>query len=148
MNFILLVLVGIAGGVLGGMGMGGGTALIPLLVVLFRVDQKVAQATNVISFIPMAIITLVLHYKNGLISSEKVAYIIIPALVSCVGGCLLAKVIQTKLLTKIFGAFLIVLSILQNVCNSKKKSKIICAISTKRLKEKNIQKTSKKSSKI
>ncbi len=148
MNFLLFVLVGIAGGVLGGMGMGGGTALIPLLILLLSVEQKVAQATNVISFIPMAIITLVLHFKNKLVSTEHIFLIIIPALVSCVGGCLLAKIIETGLLTKIFGGFLVLLSVLQIVCNSKKKSKFICANSTKHTDKKIIEKTIKKSNKI
>ena len=38
MAFFLFFLCGIAGGVLGGMGMGGGTALIPLLTVLCGVE--------------------------------------------------------------------------------------------------------------
>ena len=42
MAFLTLFLCGVAGGLLGGMGMGGGTALIPLLT-LFGVPQAAAQ---------------------------------------------------------------------------------------------------------
>lgn len=41
-RIILLVLAGIAAGALGGMGMGGGTILIPVLTIFFDVEQKQA----------------------------------------------------------------------------------------------------------
>ena len=40
LKIILLAVSGIAAGVLGGMGMGGGTILIPLLTIFFNVGQK------------------------------------------------------------------------------------------------------------
>ena len=46
MSFILYLLAGFFSGMLGGMGMGGGTVLIPALTILFRVEQHIAQATN------------------------------------------------------------------------------------------------------
>ena len=49
MAFLLLALCGFAGGLLGGMGMGGGTALIPLLT-LAGVPQAAAQGVNLLSF--------------------------------------------------------------------------------------------------
>ena len=45
----LLILVGFLAGVIGGMGMGGGTILVPLLSFL-DLGQKSVQATNLISF--------------------------------------------------------------------------------------------------
>ena len=63
-KIILLAVSGIAAGVLGGMGMGGGTILIPLLTIFFNVGQKEAQAINLVSFIPMAMVSLVIHIKN------------------------------------------------------------------------------------
>ena len=52
MSFYLYFLAGIAGGIPGGMGMGGGTALIPLLVLLCGAEQGVAQGINLLSFLP------------------------------------------------------------------------------------------------
>ena len=52
---------------LGGMGMGGGTVLIPALTVILGVEQHVAQATNLIAFLPMALFTLKIHKENGLL---------------------------------------------------------------------------------
>ena len=54
MFYILLVLVGVLSGAVGGMGMGGGTVTIPLLVLFAGVEQKLAQAANLFSFLPMS----------------------------------------------------------------------------------------------
>ena len=61
MAFFLFLLCGVAGGVLGGMGMGGGTALIPLLTVFCGVEQGVAQGVNLLSFLPMSVLALTVH---------------------------------------------------------------------------------------
>ena len=66
-EIVKFILIGLGSGVLGGMGMGGGTALIPLLTIFTSVHQKTAQAINLISFIPMAVVALFLHVKNGLV---------------------------------------------------------------------------------
>ena len=44
MNLIWLVLAGIVSGIVGGMGMGGGTLLIPILTIFLSFPQKNAQA--------------------------------------------------------------------------------------------------------
>ena len=48
------VLIGIISGTISGTGMGGGTILIFLLTVLCRLEQHIAQATNLIFFIYLA----------------------------------------------------------------------------------------------
>ena len=52
MQIFLLILAGIVGGIIGGMGMGGGTLLIPILTIFLDVPQKNAQAINLVAFIP------------------------------------------------------------------------------------------------
>ena len=58
------IIVGFFSGIISGMGIGGGTILIPAITILWGVDQKVAQITNLIYFIPTASIALILHIKN------------------------------------------------------------------------------------
>ena len=93
------------------MGMGGGTILIPALTILFGVEQHVAQATNLIAFLPMALFTLNTHKKNGLLKTEGLTCIIIPALLTSVAAGFLSAVLPSDVLKKLFGAFLVVLSI-------------------------------------
>ena len=72
MEYVWFGVAGVLGGVLGGMGMGGGTLLIPLLTIFYKVSQHTAQAVNLISFIPMAVVALIIHIKNKLVDFNKI----------------------------------------------------------------------------
>ncbi len=113
MEFILFIIAGIAGGVLGGMGMGGGTVLIPLLTIFFNVSQHTAQAVNLVCFIPMSVVALIIHLKNKMINFNNVFFFILPGIVSCIVGSYIAKIMDGDLLRKCFGGFLLLLSIFQ-----------------------------------
>jgi len=113
MQTVLLVLTGFAAGILGGMGMGGGTLLIPLLTIFFSVSQHSAQGINLLAFIPMSVIALVIHFKNKLISFKEAVIMIIPAFFTAAAGSLIAVNTDAAVLKKLFGAFLITLSAFQ-----------------------------------
>ena len=112
-RIVLLVLAGIAAGALGGMGMGGGTILIPLLTIFFNVGQKEAQAINLVAFIPMAIVSLAIHIKNKRVKKEGLLWIIVPAVLTSVGGGFAAQAVNGEVLKRIFGGFLLLLSVVQ-----------------------------------
>lgn len=120
MKFVWYVLAGALSGVLGGMGMGGGTLLIPLLSIFYSVNQHVCQAVNLISFIPMAIVALIIHIKNKLVVFKCLAYVIVPAILFGIMGSFLAKDISGELLGRMFGGFLIILSVFQFLAGLKK----------------------------
>ncbi len=111
MSFIYFLTAGFFSGLLGGMGMGGGTILIPALTIFLGVEQHVAQATNLIAFLPMALFTLNVHRKNGLLKTEGLAVIVVPALISSVLAGFLAVLLPSFALKKLFGAFLVGLSV-------------------------------------
>lgn len=117
MDRLWFCLAGISGGLLGGMGMGGGTVLIPLLVIMLGVPQHLAQAINLISFVPMAIVALIIHVKNRLVKTSGLWIIILSGLLSCTAGCFIARGINAESLRRIFGGFLTVLSVFQ-VCSA------------------------------
>ena len=106
---------GLVGGLVGGMGMGGGTLLIPILTLLAGFEQLEAQGINLISFIPMSIIALILHFKNKLVKFKETYWLaIIGAVVSLVSA-LIAVHINALALKKIFAIFLIAIGIWQLV---------------------------------
>lgn len=111
MAFILYLTVGFFSGFIGGMGMGGGTVLIPALTILLGVEQHVAQATNLIAFLPMALFTLKVHKKNGLLKTDGLLTIVMPAFVLSVCAGIIASFLPSDVLKKLFGAFLIVLAV-------------------------------------
>ena len=113
MKIFLLALSGVCAGILGGMGMGGGTILIPVLTVFFGVEQKDAQAINLAAFIPMAVVSLAIHLKNKRVKTKGILWIIIPAAAFSASGSLIAQAINGEVLKRIFGGFLLALSALQ-----------------------------------
>ena len=115
MEIFLLILFGALGGVLGGMGMGGGTFLIPLLTIFLGFNQTLAQGFNLISFIIMSTVALIIHFKNHLIEKSAIFPILLPALIFSILGSYLANIIDAKILGKLFGLFLILLSIIEFV---------------------------------
>ena len=105
------IIGGLIGGLTGGMGMGGGTLLIPILTLLAGFKQGI----NLISFIPMSIIALILHFKNKLVRfKETYLLAIIGAGISLLAA-LLAVHINGTVLKKIFALFLIAIGIWQTV---------------------------------
>ncbi len=115
MAVICLIIAGISGGLIGGMGMGGGTLLIPLLTLFCNFSQHAAQGTNLISFIPMAAISLALHAKNGLLRMKYLPSIALPAAAASIAASFAAMKFDGELLGKVFGCFLIVVGTLSFV---------------------------------
>ncbi|MBQ8885084.1 MAG: sulfite exporter TauE/SafE family protein [Clostridia bacterium] len=111
MTFYLYLILGFLGGIPAGMGMGGGTVTIPLLVLVGGVPQKLAQAANLFSFLPMSAGALNVHARNGLIKTRGLLWVILPALLLSVGGVFLASSLPSRTLRRLFGAFLIFLSL-------------------------------------
>ncbi len=115
MRFIIYLAVGFFGGLLGGMGMGGGTILIPALTVLCGVPQHLAQSANLFSFVPMSGISLKVHAKNGLLDTKDIIWTIVPATVLSVLGAIFVQGVSAGTLRMGFGLFLCVLSVFQFV---------------------------------
>lgn len=111
MSFYLYLVLGFIGGIPAGMGMGGGTVTIPLLVLVGGVEQKVAQCANLFSFLPMSVGALKTHADNGLLETQGILWIIIPALALSALGTWAAAVLPSQILRKAFGVFLIGLAI-------------------------------------
>ena len=111
MSFYLFLLCGAAGGLLGGMGMGGGTALIPLLTLFCGVEQRAAQGVNLLSFLPMSAAALFVHRRDGLLQREGVLSFALPALVASFAFSLAAARLPSAVLRAGFGCFLMILGI-------------------------------------
>ena len=111
MEIALYIIFGIIGGILGGMGMGGGTLLIPLLTIFLAVEQKVAQGINLLAFLPMAIVALIIHFKNKMVETKGILWIIIPGVISSVGFAFLASTLDNGILRTLFGSYLILIAV-------------------------------------
>lgn len=118
---MILFLIGLASGVISGMGIGGGTILIPALVIFANPDQHVAQSVNLIFFIPTAAIALIVHIRNKRIDFNVAIPIIIFGLLGAYIGSRLAIRLPGALLKKYFGIFLLTLGIYEMLRRDKVK---------------------------
>lgn len=108
MKYLLYILFGALGGLIGGMGMGGGTILIPLLTLFLDIPQLEAQTINLISFIPMAVVSLAIHIKNKLVDFKALFKVLPFALGFSVISSFFALRINSNILRMIFGVFMLV----------------------------------------
>ncbi len=104
-------MVGVATGVLSGFGVGGGTLLLLYLTALAGVEQSAAQGINLLYFLPVAVAALPSHWKGGFIAKELLLPAIVAGLATTAIGSLIATSMDTQLLHKLFGGFLLVVGV-------------------------------------
>ncbi|KHO62296.1 MULTISPECIES: sulfite exporter TauE/SafE family protein [Thermoanaerobacter] len=106
-----LFLIGLFSGIVGGMGIGGGTILIPALTIFIGTEQHIAQSVNLFSFIPTAIIALIYHFKSKNIKYKIILLIIIGGMIGSFVGAIIAVITKAFILKKIFAVFLFCMGI-------------------------------------
>lgn len=105
------ILIGFVSGIVSGMGMGGGTILILLLSIFMNLDQHVAQATNLIFFIPTAITSVIIGIKNKNINVKEAWVIVVSGIIGAIISANISSNLNVKILRKMFGAFLLIIAI-------------------------------------
>ncbi len=113
MTLIILISIGLAAGVLGGMvGLGGGIIIIPALIMLLGLGQKEAQGTSVaIMLPPIGILAVLNYYKAGYVN---VKFALVIALAFILGGWFGSKIaiaMPDVIMKKVFAVIMIVIAI-------------------------------------
>ncbi|MDL2218318.1 sulfite exporter TauE/SafE family protein [Christensenellaceae bacterium OttesenSCG-928-M15] len=122
MEWLWFLLSGAAAGVISGMGMGGGTILIPMLTIFLSVDQHAAQGINMLAFLPGAALALIVHKKEKRLETKEGWPMLLWGAIGAAAGALLATFLDAGWLKKGFGIFLVILAILQWKKISKQKT--------------------------
>lgn len=117
-----VALVGFCSGIISGMGIGGGTILIPALLFFTDITQQQAQGVNLIYFIPTAITALITHQKKGTLDWKTAKPLAIMGLAGAAAGAFLAVSLKSEVLRKIFGGFLFLMG-LSEIFKKKKEKK-------------------------
>ena len=102
---------GIISGMVSGIGMGGGAILILVLSVFMGVDQHIAQATNLVFFIPTSISAIITTIKEKLINWKIGLPVAISGIVGAIIGAKISVKLDVKYLKKYFGIFLMLITI-------------------------------------
>ena len=105
------IFTGVISGIVSGLGMGGGTILILFLSLFLDIEQHIAQATNLIYFIPTAISAIIVNYRNKNINAKLAIYVSLCGIIGAIIGSIISVNIEVGILRKLFGIFLIFIAI-------------------------------------
>lgn len=101
------LLAGLLTGILSGFGVGGGTLLLVYMTLIAGLDQQLAQGINLLYFLPSGLMALPAHIKNGYIERKSLLPAIGAGLICAALAAWVATAVNTDLLRKCFGIFLI-----------------------------------------
>ena len=105
------ILIGAFSGIFSGIGMGGGTILIFLLTFFVGLEQHIAQATNLLYFIPTAISAIIVNFKEKNIDTKLAFWVSIGGVLGAILGAIISINTNVEMLRKLFGIFLAIITI-------------------------------------
>ncbi len=113
MNLIYGVLIGILAGIFAGMfGIGGGTVIIPLLVLIFGMSQHMAQGTSLVALLlPVGLLATLEYYRNGNADIKLGLLIGLGLFAGGYIGAYIANKMKDPSLRKLFALFLVFVAI-------------------------------------
>ena len=112
-TILILIIIGIAAGIMGGLvGVGGGIIIVPSLVYFLSFTQKSAQGTSLgLLLLPVGIFGVLQYYKQGHVDLRVVAIIAIGFLAGSYYGSKIALSLPQETVKKIFAIVLLLISI-------------------------------------
>lgn len=105
------IVFGLIAGMVTGLGMGGGTILILLLSLFMDLDQHIAQATNLVFFIPTSIAAIFINLKQKNVDLKVAITISIFGIVGAIIGAIISEKISSNNLRKCFAIFIFIIAI-------------------------------------
>ena len=104
---MMQAVVGALSGVIASMGLGGGFVLLIWLTLHDGMHQRQAQGVNLLFFLPIALISVVMHLRSGLIDKRLVLAMIPGGVAGAVLGALASQMVGNGILRKIYAIFLL-----------------------------------------
>ncbi len=117
------IFTGVISGIVSGLGMGGGTILILFLSLFLDIEQHIAQATNVIFFVPTAITAILVNLRQRNINLKIGIPICLWGVIGAFIGAIISMQMNMKTLRKFFGGFIILIAIYQTYMYIKSKKR-------------------------
>lgn len=113
MSVITSLLAGFFAGMLGAMGLGGGGILVIYLTLFAEIEQIKAQGINLIFFVSIALVSVILLSFRRLVNLKFIFPAILFGIPGSIFGFYLSSKIDSLILGKIFGIFLLLIGIYQ-----------------------------------
>ena len=113
MKIFLFLLLGLFTGTLSGIfGIGGAIVIIPTLVLLFKLDQHTAQGTTLALMVPpIGLLAAWTYYQNKYVDFQIAGLVCLGFFFGGLIGAKLAVQIPDQMLRKMFGVFLLLVSL-------------------------------------
>lgn len=107
------VILGLTAGLLSGLiGIGGGTIIVPALVILFGLSQHMAQGTTLALLVPpIGILAAWTYYRQGYVDLPVAGYICLGFFIGGLFGAKLATNLPNIVLERIFGVAMLLISL-------------------------------------
>lgn len=111
-TILLLVLVGLAAGILSGMvGVGGGIIIVPALVYILGFTQHEAQGTSLgLLLLPVGIFAVLNYYKQGYIDMKVVAIMCVAFVIGGWVGSKVSLSLPQETVKKIFAVLMLLIA--------------------------------------
>ena len=107
-----LAVIGTAAGAFSGMfGVGGGTVIVPFLILWLGYGEREATGTSMAAIVLIAALAAALQAAHGNVNIANAALVGIPALGGAVAGTALQQRLPEKAVSLIFAALLIAIAI-------------------------------------
>ena len=112
-TILIIIGVGIAAGILGGLvGVGGGIIIVPALVYFIGFSQKTAQGTSLgLIMLPVGILGVLQYYKQGHVDFRVVGILAIGFLIGSFFGSKIALSLPQDTVKKVFAGLMIIIAI-------------------------------------
>jgi uncharacterized protein len=112
MQAIVLLLTGVGTGFVSGMmGVGGGSVMIPAMVILAGMPQHLAQGTSLLAMIPVGITGAFTHYKLGNVQTSLVLGLVAGAIVGGFFGGTVANLLPEIYMKVIFAIIGVIMGV-------------------------------------
>jgi len=121
---LIIIMVGVAAGMLSGLvGVGGGIIIVPALVFFIGFSQKTAQGTSLaLIMFPVGILGVLQYYKQGHVDYRVVAILAIGFLAGSYFGSKIALSLPQETVKKIFAVLMIIIAVKMLFFDKAKKS--------------------------
>lgn len=106
-DWLIPLVCGLGAGILSAWGVGGGTLLLLVMTLVLDVDQRTAQGINLLFFLPTAASALWCHARSGCLDKTVLRWAIPPALAAAALGAWLSSAVDSGLLRRPFGIYLL-----------------------------------------
>ena len=108
----LAVIATAAGAFAGLFGVGGGTIIVPLLILWFGYEEREATGTSLLAIVAIALLAAAAHGLYGNVDLAKGLLVGVPAIAGVLAGTALQQRIPTRAVSGIFAVVLVVSAVL------------------------------------